>query len=322
MNSKERNYYIDILKLLLAVIVALGHFGVKFFISAGFAVSFFFMISGFYIARHAYTKTENTRSYMCKRIDKIYPEYFISFLVLLTTNLIVKIVKYQTGFLDVIRYLFGVIPEALLLQGFGFAKETVNPTMWFMSVLIISSAGIYIILKHIKKTILVYAIPVFSIVSFVIIGYQNDPWGLICGVIYCPLLRGFTTMLLGVFIYYVEPYFARLKGLKKLLILIMSIFFCFIIGDSNDLYLIFGALVLLCIYTMHKVKISNKKQYMFSYCGVVSEKIYYWHYFFVIVVHPCLRAVNITSILISSGIYMISVVLFTVLSIYIQKKLR
>lgn len=318
-SSKQRNYYIDLLKLILAIIVALGHFGVELIINAGFAVSVFFMISGYYIAKHAYSKREDVCSYMRNRIRKVFPEYLISFLVLLFLKLAVSLIRENIDIINVVRYIINVIPEALLLQGLGFASETVNPTMWFMSVWMIASGFIYVIIKNMRKNILLPIMPFFIIFSFVIIGHQRDPWGLIGGVLYLPLFRGFVTMIIGVGIYFIEPIFIQIREEKKIVVFTVSIVMCFIIRNSNDCYLIFAASALLYIFTIHKTEIPNKYLKILSYCGIVSEKIYYWHYCFLIVLNTMFKTANITSKLISGGVYLTSIVSFAVICAYIQK---
>lgn len=47
---KQRNYAIDVIKVLFAIIIALGHYGLAFG-DSGLIVNLFFVISGFFLVK-------------------------------------------------------------------------------------------------------------------------------------------------------------------------------------------------------------------------------------------------------------------------------
>jgi peptidoglycan/LPS O-acetylase OafA/YrhL len=120
----------------LALIVVIYHFGMHLpFASEGFAaeflkhgavaVSFFFFLSGFVLA-YNYHDSLSTKSFLLKRLVRLYPVYIVTFLVVLISMLYLK--NESPGFI------FGVA-HALGLQAWipGHALQ-VNFPAWSLSV--------------------------------------------------------------------------------------------------------------------------------------------------------------------------------------------
>ena len=54
----KRNYCIDFIKIVLAIFIALGHFGVQI-VSSGMVVICFFIISGYFLVRSYESRRED-----------------------------------------------------------------------------------------------------------------------------------------------------------------------------------------------------------------------------------------------------------------------
>lgn len=88
----KRNYSLDIVKLVFAVFIALGHFGVEL-ISSGMIVNCFFVLSGYFIVRSFDSgkyADGGSFAYAKARVKRIYLYYIIAFVVLFIVQYVVQ----------------------------------------------------------------------------------------------------------------------------------------------------------------------------------------------------------------------------------------
>ena len=120
----KRVYSLDLLKLLLAYVVAFFHVGIMVPPGPTVAVQIFFIISGFFLGKKFYashTGDYNQWDYTLDHVKSLYPHYLFSMTMLflyLTTRQIVYLVKdpgwSQVG--DLLLSVYNQIPDILLLQ--------------------------------------------------------------------------------------------------------------------------------------------------------------------------------------------------------------
>ena len=90
----KRNYCIDFIKIVLAIFIALGHFGVQI-VSSGMVVICFFIISGYFLVRSYESGKyhEDSLKYTQGRLMRIYPCYVSALLVMILYEIIFAIIN-------------------------------------------------------------------------------------------------------------------------------------------------------------------------------------------------------------------------------------
>lgn len=200
----KRNYSVDALKLLFAIGIALGHYGVGN--GSGIIVNCFFIMSGFYLVQSFNSgKYADGFYYLKARINRIYPYYFIALIILIAALSFQALINGEG-----ISYLYStvtsVLPELMFMQNVGIFKGTINYPLWQMSTLLVASYILFS-LMCINKTLTTNVLsPLIAIIggSYFSNAYKtHDPtmWWLIGSSISAPLLRAFTGLCIGIAFY-------------------------------------------------------------------------------------------------------------------------
>ena len=188
MNSKENNInFITGFKGWLALLVVLHHFGLVFFPSlvngdgrytfiskkmtktiiqspfnfigygGALAVAFFFIISGYLIAKKNYNKSIDISNKMLDRYKKLVrPVLYSSLFALVLVTICKKIDLFWNPWLSSFSYYKNVEPNIILclyqsfVDTFATGAATFNPPLWTMSAELLGSLFLYI-LFHIFK---------------------------------------------------------------------------------------------------------------------------------------------------------------------------
>ena len=188
MNSKENNInFITGFKGWLALLVVIHHFGLVFFPSlvngdgrylfiskkmtktiiqspfnfigygGALAVSFFFIISGYLIAKKNYNKSIDISNKMLDRYKKLVrPVLYSSLFALVLVTICKKIDLFWNPWLSSFSYYKNVEPNIILclyqsfVDTFATGAATFNPPLWTMSAELLGSLFLYI-LFHIFK---------------------------------------------------------------------------------------------------------------------------------------------------------------------------
>ena len=167
-------------------------------------VEFFFLVSGFLVYQKASSEQPPTAPlYLLGRIKKIWPPYFISFIL---TFIVVIYRKNIVGFFPIYEHLLDNSLEIFMLHGIGLGRawNYINPETWYISILLICSFFIYYLLINHKEAFENLIAPAIIIVCYswlyrnngsldVTISsmngfYRNDA-----------LMRGFADMCMGVY---------------------------------------------------------------------------------------------------------------------------
>ncbi len=167
------------------------------------AVEFFFLVSGYLIYAKFDDQLKRYGSavrFTLHRFATIWPEYIISFI--LTFTAIVCLGKNK---LPVIPLIFDSKFEILLLQGIGLDRgwDYINPTLWYLSVMILSGFIIFFFLKYLKRFFVGYLAPALIILFLFLIVYNVGDLDVAViqpgeNVNY-PLFRGLAEMCLGMY---------------------------------------------------------------------------------------------------------------------------
>lgn len=130
----------------------------NFFYNGNFAVTFFFILSGFCIAIGYYDKFpvldyEKIKNFIITRIIKIYPLYFITGFI----GLIITIVNKKVLFIKICEFIFLYTP---MIQSFFKNYFMFNSVAWFISAIFLCylfTPFVFYFLQKEKKLKLIYS---------------------------------------------------------------------------------------------------------------------------------------------------------------------
>lgn len=205
MTSINKNNSIVVWRIYFAYIIAIFHllnsygYGTSLYL----ATDFFFIVSGFLLAKEAEeNKYESSIKMLISKVKKYYPHYILSMAI---SYMVFRILNCgpQLSIKE-------IIPEIGLIQMIGLnIKKMVNVPTWYLSVLLICSYIIYFLITNYKKIFVEFLSPIFVIVVLTWF-YRN--YGYIShsslgdrtiGIYWnIPLVLGGCMMCIGVIIYY------------------------------------------------------------------------------------------------------------------------
>lgn len=279
---KKRNYTLDVIKFLFAIVIALGHLGCVIG-NSGLIVNLFFIISGYFLVKSCLSsKYENAWDYTINRLKRVYPYYLFAFLVMIISMCI----QNDQNILDCIKMIMRSLPELTLMQNVGIYGGGINYPLWFLCDCIIASHVMFSLVTWNKNVTLNAVCPLTFIcgVTF-FVNNEVNIWGIEGGFVYLPLLRAFAYLALGMTIY--KPVNKMLDWLSKFnrkkvnvgmtIYGVVAVGVCYI--NRHDAYvslLAFIFLMLFCLYPSGFVySMLNHK--LFKYCEKLSLAIFLNH---------------------------------------------
>ena len=157
----KRNYSVDFVKFLFAVMIAIGHFtGVDGIISGGKIVNLFFVMSGYFLVNSFNSgKYENSWQFTFQRIKRIYPYYIFAFIIIFLGIYLSE----GLGIFQLIDKLFKSLPEIFMLQNIGVFPGGINYPLWQLCTLIVVSHIMFSLLKWEKNLTLNVLCPLMAI---------------------------------------------------------------------------------------------------------------------------------------------------------------
>lgn len=277
MNRKKevlshKNNTIEFLRLIFSMCIVLFHgteswpfpvlFGkIALFRNGAVAVEFFFLVSGFLLAKKADRRifsdknqpakigTETVRI-ISKKLLYIFPYHLYAYVV---SFLLIIFIQHLTV-RQALRLFIDSLPNLFLLDMTGIRYTMVNGFEWYISAMLISIFLIYpFLLYDFDLTTKVIA-PLFSIL---ILGWISHSYGTTAsvtvwtGLVYKGVLRGVAVMLLGCMAYALQQKICKLHftriGIVMLTILEWSFYFLtvlYICTNESDSYYIYIAILL------------------------------------------------------------------------------
>lgn len=267
MNDHRKTTYFyafDITKIFFVFLVVCYHTSLLDGVinHAYLSVEFFFIISGFLIAKRATNverKINSVTQYIRDRLNKLYPHYIFSFIVIL----IVSICMHGTHIIEN----YNILAEIFMVQSLGLTKGGLNYPCWYISVLFWGSILFYAILLYTTKKVRIFLFTICVVMFYTWVIFFNGGrtvnWGYFYG-IYTPLLRGLANMALGVIIYDVyihihhETYKKYLIRIVEVTSFILAMIFMAVPSNYDILFILF-----ICIFILS----SLWKQSVFAYLG-------------------------------------------------------
>ena len=165
------------------------------FTFAGYlAVEFFFITSGFLLYQAVKKKKYSSAiDYTIGRYKKLYSKYLLAFVVVF-----IAVCYRKKNTLEPLPLLWDSKWEILLLQSLDLHRgwNSINPTLWYISVLIIVGCVLYFAIDKLEKVFFYVFGPV------IIVGLTIFFWfdlGKLDAVIDYPLLRGLLEMTIGIY---------------------------------------------------------------------------------------------------------------------------
>lgn len=288
----KRIYSIDFIKLLFAYIIALGHFGAQLSPGGYVTVQIFYTISGYFLATKFYKrsygnvdKKYNQIHYTIDHVKSLYPHYLFSLIVLALYRMIQQLLLFflnpsYNQITTIKDFLFGLIPEAFLLQNTGFFGGGINYPLWQLCGLIICGYFVYGLLCFNEKLSREMIFPASILLIQVILNTDIYVWGSF-GPFHVPLLRAFSALCVGVLIYNftTTSYYQTIKSKKFIFntISILSFISIFLFTNYRNIYLFTFFFAFLGFIDSNSLinKILNRK--IFKHFGNFSYAIYLNH---------------------------------------------
>lgn len=251
------------------------------------AVEFFFILSGYLMAKHAESHSEETTlQYSAGRIKRLYPLY-----ILVLIMMVVWTICYSET--PLVEVLVNNWEEFFMLQSMGTGKfPYLNNPAWYVSAMFIAGHFIYFFLRNHRKFFIEF-VGIFSVVCFLGIFARNydalnsffsiSPLGVSTG-----LLRAVIGLTIGIYVYYLSDKYlnnvSKFSGIIMAIIEIMS-FAVIVIASmltENTLcdfvFLIFSAIgVFLASKNQILSGISNCK--ILKYLSKISYAMFLSHFF-------------------------------------------
>ncbi len=297
--TKKRDWRIELLRFVATIGIAIFHFewiyiGQPIFFRHFYLwVEFFFVLSGFFLAKNVKTADEDEYSslkYCYNQAKKLFPEYLIgfafSFIVYCLVNNISEIknviyLLWQSKWEIVYMQLSGIDPTAPMING----------VTGYIPALLASGLIIHYLLNNYYKLTLnlvsVFA-PIF-IYSHIVNIYGNlSQWLNYENWYTVGILRGLAGMLLGVLAYEMVCYIRSSKGgcsycriitLFCLIMISALVFWREHINFYDEvLYPYIFAVCIGSIYVEKAREINNKIEHIILFCGKISLNIFVIHY--------------------------------------------
>ncbi len=226
--SARRNGKIEILRFVFCVLILLFHAeglvpgGVKlpsifsFFENGAIGVEFFFVVSGFFMAKSALKTPANenlgseTISFMSKKVLSVLPPHIIVFIIGFVMYGIFNVsdsVKGLSGMLMYFSKLFvDSLPSFLFLNKNGIYSKNILGEEWYLGVMFFVLFVMFPLCKKYQKTFSKIVAPVVGLMVLGYLGYTYRKQGITGvgvwdGLVYKCTLRGVAGILFGVTAY-------------------------------------------------------------------------------------------------------------------------
>ena len=244
-------------------------------------VEFFFILTGYYTAKHFDNYRQDDKDNLSKNIMiyniKKFKSYFVLAIIAIVLQYFINLFVYHYD-LKSIFIVFSKLPyEALFLTSFGVAPAELAPIWYLSAVFIILPLVAYLFVKwHDFWYILSWLVPLLYLGRFgvnTVRDWPND------------LLRAFAYLMLGTFVYLMVKLIKNIeiKGLFRLMLTLVEVgsFFAVIIlcamnYDNNIIILLFTVATTIML---SEQSFTNKLNSTFAdYLGKISLPMFLFHW--------------------------------------------
>lgn len=304
VNSKQHNYEIDFLKLFFMFMIVglhseniLGHRVIC--LSGTLAVEFFFLVSGYLMAKSA-DKRIQLREKIGKKLNigketirYILHKYSLIFPQLLICVFICVIIRFYFGDKDLINNAVNSIWELLCGQMYGFNAYYSTGVEWYLSVMFASMWILFPLYTKNRDVFSYILAPLFTlfILGWISLTYGNlgDAPGIWSGFYFKGMLRGFAEISAGVICYAVANKMSKLNWTKAGHLMLTAIeMLCYI---SAIMYMLFhvsstqDTIVFLILMAAVSITFSQQSYIVklftnpkLSYCASFSSVLFFCHF--------------------------------------------
>ncbi len=338
-NKKTHNGIIGFWKFMFSLMIVVYHFNIStktenvIFKYGYIGVEFFFIVSGYLLAKNALNKErikssigEETFDFIWKKIKNFFPYMIISFIITIFVNI------YNNGMYK--RYeLINSIWNLFFLQTSGIKYTSILGQTWYISAMLISMLIIYPLIRKYKKNFVYVIAPI--IVIF-IGGWLSHTYGTLngweyTGFVYKCLLRAFFELSLGVILYEIvekikKIHYTKLTKIIFTLIEIVGFFSIFLITNIKDAGINYDFIMLLILSISTVMAFSEKTLFInytntkfFKYIEKLSFPIYLNHIWIISIVNKKLTYFTYIQKL---SIIIILTILFSIFIMYIVEKFK
>jgi len=330
-----RIYSIDLFKLIFTILVVFAHMDINY-PGADVAVDFFFVMSGFFMAKKFYSRKDDESysqfDYTADRLKKLYPQYIFSLLVMFCYILGRDVVRIAAGshlaggIGDLAARVYEIIPSVFMVQNIGFFGSGINGPAWYLSVMVVAGCFIYAFLRHNHR---MYSETVFPIVFILLETYLyggKDPFGIV-GPFYIAMLRGVAAMLQGVLIYkfFCSSWGTKLRSGKVLfnIVGIFSIIALFACGRFNNSQLIMFVFAVVYMNTSESWINKAVKGRIFGRVGDLAYAVYLNHALVIMVLEDLYAKLGIAVEHIKFGwIAVAASVVYSIFTVWLLDRLK
>lgn len=308
MNDLKRNGTIELMRFLFASAVVLfhavgdlysfvkkiGHIGsidITFFKNGYIGVEFFFVISGFFMAKKIYKQIdtkekqkslgEETVYYIWTKVKTILPYYIPACIVMMIIYIV-----YGDNVIKIISR----IPSLLFLQQTGAFEYSFISIAWYISAMLIGMAIIYPLCKKFYSTFTILIAPLLGLLIVGAIIHNTGNLGGVTewsAITYKSNFRAIAELSLGTTCFEISRRISLVNFKKKSrIILSLAAFICYVVTFlfvNCDVPLTFSAhaLILICIAII--ITLSNAgwvgrsgfmQRKLFLYLGSISLPLY------------------------------------------------
>lgn len=333
--DQNRNLNVELLRIFLTLTVCLHHF--RMYSNAlpyggGYvAVDCFFIISGFYLAKHVMgngsENIENALQYIIQRYIRLFPEYFIAFSISLICRFIMNGVLPGNW--------MGYVKEMLMIEFWCLdSSERVNPPDWYCGYLLLASVIVFIYMKQIRKYKMpIYITGIMTTALYVYLACYSSHINLYPQYrigISIAIFRALAGLLMGCLIYllnYVRCNDSNHEKSKFLYILMvpLGIALSYILLWENRLpYIDYAAIFFFALLFSFAVNMKRKKYNIYfegviTYLGKMCFTVYLNHYIvaYVFAKYSLFRELDwkITSMLFLAGTFIFSYFIYQLINI-------
>lgn len=281
--KRGRNVVIEACRFFFMLIICIWHSGFipRTLLSHGYApVEFFFILSGYFLAKSIIVKNTTAVDYFKKKIKSFYFEIIVVAIPVLVVMHYELLFSGRAG--ELIQHFFNEV--FLLFRVFPLHDKvpSSNPPIWFFNVLIYGGTIVTIILRFLKGKWAGLAILTFFLYCWVFDGTKCvENWDV--NIIPMPLIRGVADMITGALLYkYCSDITIKNNHLSILIIIsliILTTALMFMEGIHDILFVVMYSFLIVMCNSFKKQSSSGKLNKLLIELGDLSFYIFIIHIF-------------------------------------------
>lgn len=334
---KKRNGMIDLMKFVYIVVIFLFH-GSKnltsktLFPCASITVEFFFLVSGYLMARSASKQSfdnnvgYSTFNYICNKVRHYLPNYYIAWIIAFVATEVFGKVKIKKALKNIIMS----VPELTFITSSGLMGVRFNSATWYISAMTLAMLLLFPLSAKLKESFNSVIAPAVSLFIYAYM-YQNFKQGISSPAVWVGfmtkgLLRAFAAISLGCFCHHVvslikEENFSKLSVRIILTFVEMAIYgtvlyACKGYGDRKldyilIIFLAVGIVISFSNKTLSSIFLNNKLVY---WLGEFSFNLFLSHGFWSHCLKKPLASYDFSTTMIIYGIISLSTAIFVMYS--------